>query len=113
MATGRIDTSSQGRSASRARALRRSSDRSPGYTRRVAGKRFAYFDSEGKRIRDAQTIARIDALAIPPAACRTFACRYSWRASAEQFLTGMVPFANPFEKPLKDRTAQRASGARQ
>jgi glycosyltransferase involved in cell wall biosynthesis len=57
--------------------------------------------------------AALRALAIPPAACRSFACRYSWRASAEQFLTGMVPFANPFEKPLKDRTAQRASGARQ
>ncbi|RQS03763.1 DNA topoisomerase IB [Burkholderia sp. Bp9002] len=47
--------------------LRHVHDRQPGYTRRRAGRGFAYFDADGARIRDAGEIARIDALAIPPA----------------------------------------------
>lgn len=63
------------RKARRAAApLIRSDDRTPGYTRRVAGKRFAYFDSKGVRIRDPETIARIDALAIPPAYTDVWIC---------------------------------------
>jgi len=58
----------------RARPLTRSSDCTPGYTRRLVGKRFAYFDSEGARIRDPETIARIDALAIPPAYTDVWIC---------------------------------------
>lgn len=54
--------------------LTRSNDQSPGFTRRPAGKRFAYFDVNGARIRDPETIARIDALAIPPAYTDVWIC---------------------------------------
>ncbi|TDV37836.1 DNA topoisomerase-1 [Paraburkholderia caballeronis] len=62
------------KAAPRARALRRSSDLTPGYTRRLQGDRFAYFDTDGRRIRDAETIARIDSLAIPPAYTDVWIC---------------------------------------
>ncbi|MFX6035519.1 DNA topoisomerase IB, partial [Acinetobacter baumannii] len=42
-------------------------DAGPGITRRLVRGRFAYFAPDGTRIRDRDTIARIDALAIPPA----------------------------------------------
>jgi DNA topoisomerase-1 len=47
--------------------LHYSSDENSGYTRRLAGKHFAFFDTQGKRIRDEATINRIRKLAIPPA----------------------------------------------
>ncbi|CAB3745719.1 DNA topoisomerase IB [Paraburkholderia solisilvae] len=47
--------------------LRHADDTRPGYTRRKLGRAFAYFDATGKRIEDEQEIARINALAIPPA----------------------------------------------
>src|SRR5687768_8077290 len=43
------------------------SDDSPGYTRKRSGKSFIYLDLSGKPIRSRETIARINALAIPPA----------------------------------------------
>jgi DNA topoisomerase-1 len=49
-------------------------DETPGYRRRKAGKRFAYLDRRGRRITDARTIARIDALAIPPAWTEVWIC---------------------------------------
>ncbi len=39
----------------------------PGITRRRAGKAFAYYTPDGKKISDAETIKRIKSLAIPPA----------------------------------------------
>jgi glycosyltransferase involved in cell wall biosynthesis len=42
--------------------------------------------------------AALKALTISPADCRAFACRQSWRASAEQFLAAIVPFNKPFLK---------------
>lgn len=42
-------------------------DTRPGITRKLVRGRFAYFAPDGTRIRDAETIRRIDALAIPPA----------------------------------------------
>ncbi len=51
----------------RAAGLRYVTDASPGWTRRRSGKRFAYFDADGRRIRDAQQVKRVDSLAIPPA----------------------------------------------
>jgi DNA topoisomerase-1 len=39
----------------------------PGITRKRSGKSFQYFSAKGKRIKDAQTISRINALVIPPA----------------------------------------------
>jgi len=43
------------------------SDRDPGITRRRAGRGFVYRDARGRVIRNADTLARIRALAIPPA----------------------------------------------
>jgi DNA topoisomerase-1 len=51
----------------RARRLRRSDPSSPGYTRRRCGKGFMYLDEAGERITDAEIVARITALVIPPA----------------------------------------------
>jgi DNA topoisomerase-1 len=42
-------------------------DDAPGITRRFAGRRVSYVDPRGKRIRDATTLARVRALAVPPA----------------------------------------------
>jgi DNA topoisomerase I len=47
--------------------LRYSTDAEPGIARRRAGRGFHYVGSDGTSIRDAATIARIRALAIPPA----------------------------------------------
>jgi DNA topoisomerase IB len=51
----------------RPRRLRRSNLDAPGYARRRCGKGFVYRDEQGERITDAETIARIAALVIPPA----------------------------------------------
>jgi DNA topoisomerase IB len=51
----------------RARRLRRSDPSSPGYRRRRCGKGFMYLDEDGERITDAEVVARITALVIPPA----------------------------------------------
>ena len=47
--------------------LRRCDPSAPGYTRRRRAGGFAYLDASGSPIADPQTLARIDALAIPPA----------------------------------------------
>lgn len=54
--------------------LRYVSDESPGYTRQRRGKRFVYFDTEGKEIRDETRILRLDRLAIPPAYTDVWIC---------------------------------------
>ena len=46
----------------------------PGYTRRRAGKGFTYLDADGKRIRSAETLARIRRIAIPPAWTEVWIC---------------------------------------
>jgi DNA topoisomerase I len=51
----------------RTAGLRYTNDDDPGITRRRHGQGFAYRDSDGRRVRDSQTLARIRALAIPPA----------------------------------------------
>ncbi|WP_323113692.1 DNA topoisomerase IB [Pseudomonas guariconensis] len=55
-------------------ALHYVDDSQPGLTRRRWHDRFHYFDTEGKRIRDAQTLARIAALVIPPAYTEVWIC---------------------------------------
>jgi DNA topoisomerase I len=47
---------------------------SPGIGRRRAGARFRYVDAHGRPVRDAQTLARIRALAIPPAWTGVWIC---------------------------------------
>lgn len=49
-------------------------DRTPGITRRKLRGKFCYFEPNGERIRDAQEIARINALAIPPAYADVWIC---------------------------------------
>ncbi|QXH44009.1 DNA topoisomerase IB [Pseudomonas xanthosomatis] len=49
-------------------------DTLPGFSRRRWRDRFHYFDAEGARIRDADTLARIAALAIPPAYTEVWIC---------------------------------------
>ena len=53
--------------AATAVALQHVSDEGPGITRHRRGKSFSYTDSRGRPVRDAATLARIRALAIPPA----------------------------------------------
>lgn len=47
--------------------LRRSDPRKPGLTRRRAGAGWTYLDADGRRIGDEDVLARVRALAIPPA----------------------------------------------
>lgn len=49
-------------------------DSQPGLTRRLLRGKFAYFDTEGKRIRDPAEIKRINALAVPPAYTDVWIC---------------------------------------
>src|SRR4051812_45589147 len=53
--------------SAKAAGLRYVSDGAPGFSRRLAGKDFRYFDCKGAQIRDAAELSRIKALAIPPA----------------------------------------------
>src|SRR6202048_4398179 len=54
--------------------LRYVSDDQPGYTRKAKGDDFAYFDTEGKPIRDEQRLLHIKRLAIPPAYTKVWIC---------------------------------------
>jgi len=54
-------------SASNRSRLRHVSDADPGYRRVRRGKQFAYLDPKGKRVTDAEALARFAALVIPPA----------------------------------------------
>src|SRR4051794_8609983 len=55
-------------------ALRHVSDEEPGIVRRRAGRGFRYVDAKGNPVRDASTIARVRALAIPPAWTDVWIC---------------------------------------
>jgi DNA topoisomerase-1 len=54
--------------------LRYVSDAAPGLRRRRAGKGFSYVTEDGKRVDDPETLARIRALAIPPAWTDVWIC---------------------------------------
>jgi DNA topoisomerase-1 len=54
--------------------LRYVADDSPGITRRKAGKAFTYVSPDGKPVKDADTLARIKSLAIPPAWTDVWIC---------------------------------------
>ena len=53
--------------SARAAGLRYVNDSGPGLTRKRSGKGYAYFDADGKKVRDGATLKRIKALVIPPA----------------------------------------------
>jgi DNA topoisomerase-1 len=54
--------------------LRYVSDDQPGYSRKLSGKKFIYFDAEGKEIRDETRILRLNRLAVPPAYTDVWIC---------------------------------------
>jgi DNA topoisomerase I len=56
-----------GLAAARAADLTYTPDAALGLTRRKRGKSFAYYDAHGQEVKDQRTLARIAALAIPPA----------------------------------------------
>ncbi|HZQ29581.1 MAG TPA: DNA topoisomerase IB [Patescibacteria group bacterium] len=57
--------------------LRFVSDKKPGFSRKVYGKGFKYFDREGKEIKEENVIERINKLAIPPAYTRVWISPYA------------------------------------
>ncbi|MBC8086901.1 MAG: DNA topoisomerase IB [Phycisphaerae bacterium] len=62
------------KAAAKAAALRHVNDGEPGITRHVARTGFAYKLPEAKPVRDANTLARIKALVIPPAWTEVWIC---------------------------------------
>ena len=68
--TDRLDP----RRSARLAGLRYSTDTSPGLIRRRAGRGFTYRDPDGRTVRDTATLARIRALAIPPAWTDVWIC---------------------------------------
>jgi DNA topoisomerase-1 len=60
--------------AARRAGLRYVSDGTPGIARRRAGRGFTYSDSDGRRVRDAATLERIRAIAVPPAWQEVWIC---------------------------------------
>ena len=64
---GAGDAEDGGCAAPRTQRLRRSDTTAPGLQRRRRGDRFVYVWPDGRRVRDPETLARIDALKIPPA----------------------------------------------
>ena len=57
--------------------LRHSSDSEPGFTRTKHGRYWAYFDEDGKRVTDRETIERLNAIALPPAYEQAWFCKDS------------------------------------
>ncbi len=62
--------------AAKTARLRYVTDRLPGITRRRLGGAFAYRDAKGKVIRDSAELARIKALAVPPAWTDVWICPF-------------------------------------
>src|SRR6185437_14543330 len=60
--------------SSRQARLRYVTDARPGISRKRRGKSFQYFDSDGKRVTEADTLGRIKSLAIPPAWTNVWIC---------------------------------------
>jgi DNA topoisomerase I len=65
-----------GQASARAAGLRYSTDARPGISRRRAGKGFSYRAADGSPIRDPEVLARIRALAVPPAWTDVWICPY-------------------------------------
>lgn len=63
------------REAAEAAGLRYVDEDEKGYTRKKAGRGFAFYDTTGKLIRNPATIKRIRSLAIPPAYTDVWICR--------------------------------------
>jgi DNA topoisomerase-1 len=71
----RVTTEAAGsRATARDAGLRHSTDARPGLIRRRSGRGFSYRDADGATIRDRAVLARIKALAIPPAWSDVWIC---------------------------------------
>lgn len=57
--------------------LRYSKINLPGYSRKIIGDKFTYYNTDGKRITDQETIERINKLVIPPAYKKVWICPYT------------------------------------
>ena len=57
--------------------MRHSSDSEPGYTRKRKGRYWAYFNEDGKRVADRETIDRLNAIGLPPAYSDAWICKDS------------------------------------
>ena len=57
--------------------LRHSSDDEPGYSRKRKGRYWAYFDEDGKRVANRETIDRLNAIGLPPAYTDAWFCKDS------------------------------------
>ena len=57
--------------------LRHSSDDEPGYSRKRQGRHWAYFDEDGKRVTNRETIDRLNAIGLPPAYTDAWFCKDS------------------------------------
>jgi DNA topoisomerase-1 len=62
--------------AAKQAGLRYVHDSQPGIARRLHGKQFRYRDADGNAVTDAETLARIKALAIPPAWTEVWICKH-------------------------------------
>jgi DNA topoisomerase I len=67
-------TEADGRASARSAGLRYSTDARPGITRRRSGRGFSYRRPDGALVRDPAVLARIRALAIPPAWTEVWIC---------------------------------------
>lgn len=74
MSPSQADASDPAKRAAGSAGLRYVSDADPGIARLRAGKGFAYRAPNGRAVRDAKTLARIRALAIPPAYSQVWIC---------------------------------------
>ena len=59
----------------RKQRLRHSCDAEPGYSRKKQGRYWAYFDENGERVTDRETIDRVNAIALPPAYENAWFCK--------------------------------------
>ena len=55
--------------------LRHSTDSEPGYSRKRMGRYWAYFDEDGERVTDRETIERLNSIALPPAYTDAWFCK--------------------------------------
>lgn len=55
--------------------LRHSSDSEPGFARKRKGRYWAYFDENGERVTDRETIERLNSIALPPAYTDAWFCK--------------------------------------
>jgi DNA topoisomerase I len=69
-----LDPDPDARAVAREAGLRYATDARPGISRRRSGRGFSYRDAEGKVVRDGDVLARIKALAIPPAWTDVWIC---------------------------------------